>query len=106
MNGDDTLPTNFSQPNKTFCLNIHYRQPLPSVHSINARKQEKFTALDSQIVPYKMSMENISCDLSNQNALKTGLYGYVHQFSVEDHVFNDLEMYDIYRYFTRKKGII
>ena len=53
-----------------------------------------------------MCLGNVSGDFSSANALKTGLHGYAYNFSVEYHVFNDVEIHDIHGYLMKKNGIL
>ena len=53
-----------------------------------------------------MCLGNASTDFSCANVLKTGLHGYVYDFSVEYHVFNDVEIHDSHAYLMKKNGIV
>ena len=43
----------------------------------------KFKAKDSEIVAAPLCLGNISKDLSVDNMKKTGLYGYIYDFSID-----------------------
>ena len=61
---------------------------------------------DSEIVPYPLCLENISKDFSVDNMKKTGLYGQVHEFSIDyDAIAND-KILDIYKYLMKKHNMI
>ena len=49
----------------------------------NATEIHKFKAKDSEIVASPLCLGNISKDFSVDNMKKTGLNGYVHDFSVD-----------------------
>ena len=74
---EQRYPTNFTVTDKKFCLSLHYDGDISRLF-VNAKKQVAFTAKDSEITPYKMSLGNISTDFSATNSQKTGLHGYVH----------------------------
>ena len=62
-------------------------------------------AKDSEIVPYSLCLENISKDFS-VNMKKTGLYGQVHEFSIDyDAIAND-KILDIHKYLMKKHNMI
>ena len=96
MYADHTFPTNFTKPDKKFCLSLHYDGSINRLFA-NAKRQVVFKAKDSEITPCKMSLGNISTDFSKTNAQKTGLHGNIYDFSVKYEVFSDFEIYDIHR---------
>ena len=62
----------------------------------------KFKVKDSEIVAIPLCLENISRDFSADNMKKTGLNGYVYDFSVD---YNDTaadDILDIHKYFMKK----
>ena len=63
-------------------------------------------AKDSEIVPYPLCLANISKDFSVDNMKKTGLYGQVHEFSIDyDAIAND-KILDIHKYLMKKHNMI
>ena len=63
-------------------------------------------AKDSEIVPYPLCLANISKDFSVDNKKKTGLYGQVHEFSIDyDAIAND-KILDINKYLMKKHNMI
>ena len=50
---------------------------------VNSIEIIKFKAKDSKIVAYPLCLGNISKDFSVDNTTKTGLNGYVYDFSVD-----------------------
>ena len=74
--------TNFTVDNKTFCLSLHYNGD-NSYLFVNGKEIYKFKAKDSKIVPYPLCLGNISKDFSPLDMCKTGLNGFVYDFSVD-----------------------
>ena len=76
---------NFTKRNAKFCLiRLHYNGT-NSYLFVNGKEIYKCTAKDSKINPYELCLGNISKDWSLDNMKKTGLKGYVYDFSVEYH---------------------
>ena len=73
---------NFSVTRKKFCLSLHYNGP-NSYLFVNGTKIYKFKAKDSEIVASPLCLGNISKDWLIDNMKKTGLNGYVYDFSVD-----------------------
>ena len=74
--------TNFTADNKTFCLSLHYNGD-NSYLFVNGKDIINFKAKDSETVPYPPFLDNISKDFTVPYKLKTGLTGYIHDFSVD-----------------------
>ena len=55
---------------------------------------------------YPLCLGNISKDFSLNNMKKTGLKGYVYNFSVDYNAIAAADILDIHRYLTKKNGII
>ena len=64
---------------KRFCLSLHYNGA-NSYLFVNATEMYRFKAKDSAIVS-PLCLKNISKDWSTDNMKKTGLAGYVYDFS-------------------------
>ena len=62
---------NFTENNKKFCLSLHYKGANCCLF-VNGTEVHKFKAKDSEIV---------SKDFPLDNTKKTGINGYVHDFS-------------------------
>ena len=62
---------NFTKNNKKFCLSLHYKGANCCLF-VNGTEVNKFKVKDSEIV---------SKDFSVDNMKKTGINGYVHDFS-------------------------
>ena len=99
---------NFTEHNKKFSLSLHYNGANNYLF-VNGTEIHKFKAKDSEIVATPLCLGNISKDWSLDNMKKkkkTGLNGYVHDFSVDydDMAVNDL--LDIHKYLMKKNGVV
>ena len=72
---------NFTKENTKFCLSLHYSGG-NSYFFVNGTESIKFKAEDSEITPYPLCLRNISKDWSVDNMKKTGLKGYIYDFSI------------------------
>ena len=63
----------------------------------------KFKTKDSEIVAYPLFLENISKDFSVDNMKKTGLKGYVYNFSIDYDAIAVVDILDIHKYLKKKK---
>ena len=79
--GEKLYSINFTENNK-FCVSLHYHGA-NSYLFVNGREIYKFKAKDSEIVAIPLCLGNISKDFSADNMKKTGLNGYVCDFSVD-----------------------
>ena len=72
---------------------------------VNGAKIYQFKAKDSEIVASPLLLGNISKDFSVNNMKKTGLNGYVYDFSVDyDAIAVDGKL-DIHKYLREKNNI-
>ena len=72
---------------------------------VNGTEIYKFKAKDSKIIESPSCLGNISKDFSVDNMKKTGLNGYVYDFSVDyDGIAVD-DILDIHKYLMEKDGI-
>ena len=72
---------------------------------VNGKEIIKFKAKDSDILAYPLCLGNISKDFSVDNMKKTGLNGYVYDFSVDyDSIAVD-DILDIHKYLMKENGI-
>ena len=72
---------------------------------VNGTKIYQFKAKDSEIVASPLLLGNISKDFSVNNMKKTGLNGYVYDFSVDyDAIAVDGKL-DIHKYLREKNNI-
>ena len=73
---------NFAMTGKKFCLSLHYNG-VNSYLFVNDTEIIKFKAKDSEIGATPLCLGNISKDWSVDDMKKTGLNGYVNDFSVD-----------------------
>ena len=78
---------NFTVTKKQFCLSLHYNGANSYLFD-NGKEIIKFKAKDSEIVAIPLCLGNISKDQST-DMKKTGLNGYVYEFSVDYNNFNN-----------------
>ena len=74
--------------------------------NLNGKENYKFTAKDSEINPYELSLGNISKDWSVDNMKKTGLKGYVYDFSVDHNAISNSDITDIHKHLIEKSDIL
>ena len=97
---------NFTENNKRFVLILHYNGG-NSYSFVNGTEIHKFKAKDSEIVPYPLCLGNISKKFSVDNMKKkTGLNGYVYDFSVDYDAIAVDGILDIHKYLMEKNGIV
>ena len=104
MTAKKLYSTNFSENNKKFCLSLHYNGA-KSYLFVNGTEIHKFKAKYSEIVAAPLCLGNISKDFSIDNLKKTGLYGYVYDFSVDYDVIAVDDILDIYKYLMKKMAL-
>ena len=63
-------------------------------------------AKDSEIVAYLLCLRNISKEFSVDNMNKTGLKGYVFDFSIDYNAIAVTDILDIHKYLVKKNGIV
>ena len=73
---------------------------------VNGSEIIKFKAKDSAVTAYPLCLGNISKDLSVGNMKKTGLKGYVYDFSVDYDAIAVADILDIYKYLMKKNEIV
>ena len=67
VHADHTVPTSFTVTGKKFCLSLYYDGSISRLF-VNDKRQIVFKAKDSEMIPYKMYLGNISTDFSATNA--------------------------------------
>ena len=73
---------------------------------VNFVEIHKFKSKDCEINAASLCLRNISKDISVDNMKKTGLYGYVYDFSVDyDDAIAVDDILDIPKYLMKKNGI-
>ena len=73
---------------------------------VNGTEIIKFKAKDSEITPYPLCLGNISKDWSVDNMKKTGLKGYVYDFSVDYNAIAVADILDIHKYLRKKNETV
>ena len=96
---------NFTKENTKCCLSLHYNGA-NSYLFVNGTEIIKFKAKDSEITPYQLRLGNISKDWSVDNIKKTGLKGYVYDFSVDYNAIAVADILDIHKYLMKKNEIV
>ena len=91
---------NFSKSEIKFCLNRSN-----SFLFVNSTKIPQFKEKDSEIKAYPLFLENISKDFSVDNKKKTGLNGYVYDFSVNYNASDTSNIIDIHKYLMKRYDI-
>ena len=92
---------NFTVTKKKFCLSLHYNRA-NSYLFVNGTKIYKFKAKDSEIVASPLCLGNISKDWSADNMKKTGLTGYVYDFSADYSTVTVDDIKDIRNYLMKE----
>ena len=73
---------------------------------VNGTEIYKLKAKDSEIVASPICLENISKDWLVDNMKRTGLNGYVYDFSVDYDAADVDDIKDIHRYLMKKNAIV
>ena len=99
------LSINFTEHNKKFSLSLHYNGA-NSYLFVNGKKIHKFKAKDSDIVATRLCLGNISKDCAIDNMKKTGLNGYISDFSVDYDAIAVDDLLDVHNYLMKKNNIV
>ena len=86
-------------------MSLHYNEA-NSYLFVNGTEIYKFKAKHSEIVATPLCLGNISKDFSVDNMKKTGLNGYVYDFSVDYDAIAVDDILDIHKYLMEKNGIV
>ena len=86
-------------------MSLHYNE-VNSYLFVNGTEIIKFKAKDSEITAYPLCLGNISKDWSVDDMKKTGLKGYVYDFSVDYDAIVVSDILDIHKYLMKKNGIV
>ena len=73
---------------------------------VNGSEIHKFKSIDSEILANSLCLGNISKDWSVDNMKKTGLKGYVYDFSVDYDAIAVSDILDIHKYLMKKNEIV
>ena len=97
---------NFTEKNKKFCLSLHYNET-NSYLFVNGKEIHKFKGKNSTILASPLCLGNISKDFSVENMKrKTGLPGYVYDFSADYDAITANDIPDTHKYLMEKNGIV
>ena len=96
---------NFTEKNKKFYLSLHYNE-VNSYLFVNETEIYKFKAKNSKIVATPLCLGNIAKDWSTDNMKKTGLNGYVYDFSVDYDSTDIDDIINIHKYLMKKNNIV
>ena len=95
----------FTENNKNICLSLHDNEA-NSYLFVTGTDIIKPKAKDTEIVATPLSLANISNKFSADNMKKTGLNGYVYDFSVDCDATAVDNILDIHKYLLKKNAII
>ena len=105
LNAEKMYSINFTENNNKFCLSLHYNGA-NSYLFVHGTEIIKLKAKDSEIVTTPLCLGNISKDFSVDNMKKTGLNGYVYDFSVDYDAIAVDDILDIHNYLMKKNDIV
>ena len=95
---------NFTKNGNEFWLSMHYNGA-NSYLTVNGKEIHKFKLKDSDIIATPLCLQNVSKDWSVDNMKKTGLNGYVYDFSVDYDAIAVDDILDIRNYVMKKNDI-
>ena len=96
---------NFTLTKMKFCLSLHYNGA-SSYLFVNGTEIVKFKAKDSEIASAPLCPRNISKDWSVDNMKRTGVNGYVYDFSVDYDAIAVDDILDIHKCLMKKNDIV
>ena len=101
---EELYSINFTENDKKFCLSLHYNGA-NSYLFVNGTEIHEFKAKDSEIVTTPLCLGKISKDFSIDNMKKTGLNGYIYDFSVDYDAIAVDDILDIHKYLMEKNNM-
>ena len=90
---------------KKCCLSLHYNGT-NSYLFVDGTEIIKFKGKDSEIVATPLCLNNIMKEFSEDNTKKTGLNGYVYDFSVDYDAIAVTDILDIHKYLMKKNETV
>ena len=96
---------NFTENNKKLCLSLHYNGA-NSYLFVNGTEIHKFKAKNYKIVITPLCLGNISKNISVDNMKKSGLNGYLYDFSVDYDAIAVDDTLDIHKHLMEKNNIV
>ena len=105
LSAEKMYSINFTVTEQKLCLSLHYNGG-NSYLFVNGTEIIKFKARDSEFVASPLCLGNISKDWSTDDMKKTGLTGYVYDFSADDNAVTIDDIKDIHNYLMKKYDIV
>ena len=105
LTAEKMYSVNFNVNRHKFCLSLHYNGASRYLF-VNGTEIIKFKANDSEIVATPFCLGNIMKEFSEDNTKKTGLNGYVYDFSVDYDAIAVADMLNINKYLMKKNEIL
>ena len=105
LSAEKMYSINFTVTGKKFCLSLHYNGA-NSYLFVYGKEIHKFKAKDSEIVATLLCLGNISKNWSVDNMKKTGLNGFIYDFSVDYDAIEVDDTLEIHTYLMKKYGIM
>ena len=96
---------NFTEQNYKFYLSLHYNGANCYLF-VNGKEIHKFKAKDSEIGTTPLCLGKISEDLSIDNMKKSGLNGYIYDFSVDYDAIAGDDILDIHNCLVKNNDIV
>ena len=93
---------NFTEHNKIFCLSLHYNSYL----FVNGKEIHKFKVKDSEIVATPLFLGSVSKTWTVDNMKKTGLNGYVCDFTVDSGAIAADDVLHIHNYLMKNNDTV
>ena len=104
LSAEKMYSINFTEHNKKFCLSLHYNGA-NSYLFVNGKEIHKFKAKDSEIVATPLCLGSISKGWSVDKMKKTGLNGFVYNFSVDYDTIAVDDILHIHNYLMKKNNM-
>ena len=95
---------NFTAVNKKFLLSLHYNGD-DSYLFVNGKQELKFKTKDDQIVKEILCLGNLSDDWTTASAEKTGFWGEIYDFAIDDAKTNIGDIYNMQKYLMKKHDV-
>ena len=105
LTAEKMYSNNFTVTKKNFCLSLQYNGA-NSFLFVNGTGIYKVKAKDAEILVSPLCLGKISKDWSTGNMKKSGLTGYVYDFSVDNNTVTVDDIKDIHNYLMKKNNMI
>ena len=90
---------------KKCCLSLHYNGT-NSYLFVDGTEIIKFKGKDSEIAATPLCLNNIMKEFSEDNTKKTGLNGYIYDFSVDYDAIAVTDILEIHKYLMKKNETV